>query len=167
MNVGEVRDVRLLSCLAYDHAVTGKWALRADRIFDGQRFLRGPALIEAVVELTRRIHEDFTYDPKATTVATPLADVFKSRRGVCQDFARLEIACLRTLGLPARYISGYLETVPPRDRPRDGHAAAPPERHAGEEQARLTDGPRVVVHDVGRFGPGLSADGSPRVFRGR
>jgi transglutaminase-like putative cysteine protease len=75
-------------------------------------------LIEAVVELTRRIHEDFTYDPRATKVATPLVDVFRSRRGVCQDFAHLEIACLRSLGLPARYVSGYLETVPPPGAPR-------------------------------------------------
>ncbi len=75
-------------------------------------------LIEAVVDLTRRIHEDFTYDPRATTVATPLVDVFHSRRGVCQDFAHLEIACLRSLGLSARYVSGYLETVAPSDTPR-------------------------------------------------
>jgi transglutaminase-like putative cysteine protease len=81
-------------------------------------FPPGRPLIEAVVELTRRIHEDFTYDPRATTVATPLADVFRSRRGVCQDFAHLEIACLRSLGLSARYISGYLETTPPPDKPR-------------------------------------------------
>jgi transglutaminase-like putative cysteine protease len=64
------------------------------------------------------IHEDFTYDPKATTVATPLADVFRSRRGVCQDFAHLQIACLRSLGLSARYISGYLATAPPSGTPR-------------------------------------------------
>jgi len=81
-------------------------------------FPPGRPLIEAVIELTRRIHEDFTYDRRATTVATPLADVFRSRRGVCQDFAHLEIACLRSLGLPARYISGYLETAPPSDKPR-------------------------------------------------
>ena len=81
-------------------------------------FPPGRALLDAVLDLTRRIHEEFTFDPKATTVATPLADVFRSRRGVCQDFARLEIACLRSLGLPARYISGYLETVPPPGRVR-------------------------------------------------
>jgi transglutaminase-like putative cysteine protease len=75
-------------------------------------------LLDAVVDLTRRIHEEFTFDPKATTVATPLADVFASRRGVCQDFARLEIACLRSLGIPARYVSGYMETVPPPGTPR-------------------------------------------------
>jgi transglutaminase-like putative cysteine protease len=81
-------------------------------------FTPGRPLLGAVIELTRRIHEEFTFDPKATTIATPLADVFRSRRGVCQDFARLEIACLRSLGLPARYVSGYLETVPPAGRSR-------------------------------------------------
>jgi transglutaminase-like putative cysteine protease len=81
-------------------------------------FPPGRPLLEAVVDLTRRIHDDFTYDPRATTVATPLVDVFRSRRGVCQDFAHLEIACLRSLGLAARYVSGYLETVPPPNTPR-------------------------------------------------
>ena len=81
-------------------------------------FPTGRPLLEAVIDLTRRIHEDFTFDPKATTVATPLTEVFKSRRGVCQDFARLEIACLRSLGLAAHYVSGYMETVPPPATPR-------------------------------------------------
>lgn len=75
-------------------------------------------LLEGVIDLTRRIHEDFTFDAKATTVATPLNDVFESRRGVCQDFAQLQIACLRSLRLPARYVSGYLETQPPPGQPR-------------------------------------------------
>lgn len=81
-------------------------------------FPPGRPLLEAVADLTKRIHADFTYDPKATTVATSLAEVFESRRGVCQDFARLEIACLRAQGVPARYVSGYLETTPPPGRPR-------------------------------------------------
>ena len=81
-------------------------------------FPPGRPLLDAVLDLTRRIHEDFTFDREATTVTTPLTDVFKSRRGVCQDFARLEIACVRSLGLPARYVSGYLETLPPPGRPR-------------------------------------------------
>ena len=76
-------------------------------------FPPGRPLLDAVLELTARIHDEFTFDPKATTVATPLTEVFASRRGVCQDFARLEIACLRSLGIPARYVSGYMETVPP------------------------------------------------------
>ena len=81
-------------------------------------FPPGRPLLDAVLELTGRIHDEFTFDPKATTIATPLTEVFASRRGVCQDFARLEIACLRSLGIPARYISGYMETVPPPGRPR-------------------------------------------------
>jgi transglutaminase-like putative cysteine protease len=83
-----------------------------------QSFPAGRPMLEAVAELTRRIHGDFTFDPQATTVATPLSDVFRLRSGVCQDFARLEIACLRSLGLAARYVSGYLETLPPPGAPR-------------------------------------------------
>lgn len=70
-------------------------------------------ILEAVIDLTGRIHQDFIFDPAATTVATPLEEVLQLRRGVCQDFAHFEIACLRALGLPARYVSGYLETRPP------------------------------------------------------
>jgi len=81
-------------------------------------FPPGRPLLEAIVELTQRIHEDFRFDPKATTVATPITEVFRSRRGVCQDFARLQIACLRSLGLAAHYVSGYLETVPPPNQSR-------------------------------------------------
>jgi transglutaminase-like putative cysteine protease len=63
---------------------------------------------ESLIDLTRRIHRDFAYDPTATTTATPVEEVFVLRRGVCQDFAHLQIACLRSLGLAARYVSGYL-----------------------------------------------------------
>ena len=70
-------------------------------------------ILDAVLDLTDRIHRDFVFDPAATTVATPLEEVLRLRRGVCQDFAHFEIACLRALGLPARYVSGYLETRPP------------------------------------------------------
>lgn len=76
-------------------------------------FPSGRPMLEAVVHLTARIHRDFRFDPAATTVSTPLLDVLASRRGVCQDFAHLQIGCLRSLGLPARYVSGYLETLPP------------------------------------------------------
>jgi transglutaminase-like putative cysteine protease len=69
--------------------------------------------VDAVGELTARIFDDFVYDPGFTTVATPLADVLLHRRGVCQDFAHLAIGCLRSVGLAARYVSGYLETAPP------------------------------------------------------
>ena len=76
-----------------------------------------PVLVGAR-DLTRRIFEDFKFDPKATTVATPLEEVWEKRRGVCQDFAHLGIACLRSLGLPACYVSGYLRTHAPEGKPR-------------------------------------------------
>ncbi len=75
-------------------------------------------ILEAALDLTERIFREFKYDPSATVVNTPVADVFQQRRGVCQDFAHLQIACLRGLGLPARYLSGYLLTDPPPGQPR-------------------------------------------------
>ena len=60
-----------------------------------------------------RIHKDFAFDPTATTVGTDIATVFEKRRGVCQDFAHATIACLRAMGLAARYVSGYIRTLPP------------------------------------------------------
>jgi transglutaminase-like putative cysteine protease len=74
-------------------------------------------LLVAVLDLNRRIHADFKYDKIATTVATPVEEVMEKGRGVCQDFAHLAIAGLRSLGLPARYVSGYLRTVPAPGRP--------------------------------------------------
>jgi transglutaminase-like putative cysteine protease len=76
-------------------------------------FPPGRPLLEAVHDLMARMHNEFTYDPGFSTVSTPLTDVLSNRRGVCQDFAHLGIACLRSLGLAARYVSGYIETRPP------------------------------------------------------
>ena len=81
-------------------------------------FPPGRPLADAVLALTNRIHADFTYDPDATSVATPVTEVLRERRGVCQDFAHLEIACLRALGLAARYVSGYILTTPPEGATR-------------------------------------------------
>lgn len=83
-----------------------------------ESFPKDMPLLVGARELTRRIFTDFKYDAKATTVATPLEEVVQKRRGVCQDFAHLGIACLRSLGLPARYVSGYLRTRPPEGKPR-------------------------------------------------
>ena len=69
-------------------------------------------LVEVVYDLMARIYKDFTYDPAFTTIATPLIEVLRFRRGVCQDFAHLAIACLRSYGIAARYVSGYVETLP-------------------------------------------------------
>lgn len=78
----------------------------------------GRAFLEGVRDLMRRIHRDFRFDASATDVATPLGEVWKHRRGVCQDFAHVMIACMRSMGLPARYVSGYLRTIPPPGQAR-------------------------------------------------
>lgn len=83
-----------------------------------QSFTPGRPMQEALLDLTSRIHQDFRFDSKATNVRTPPEEVFKKRRGVCQDFAHLQIACLRSLNLAARYVSGYLRTHPPPGQPR-------------------------------------------------
>lgn len=70
-------------------------------------------LAEAAIDLMKRIHRDFTYAPASTDISTPVLKVFVQRRGVCQDFAHLMLACLRACGLAGRYVSGYLLTVPP------------------------------------------------------
>ncbi len=70
-------------------------------------------IFEASYELMQRIYTDFEFDPEFTNVATPIHDVMKEKKGVCQDFAQIAIACLRSVGLPGRYISGYIETLPP------------------------------------------------------
>ena len=73
---------------------------------------------DALLDLTARIHKDFRFDSKVTNVRTPTEEVFRKRRGVCQDFAHLQIACLRSLNIAARYVSGYLRTYPPPGQPR-------------------------------------------------
>ena len=75
-------------------------------------------LVDVVSDLMGRIHKDFTYDPTFTTIATPLSEVLSFRRGVCQDFAHLAIGCLRAYGIAARYISGYVVTLPELGKPR-------------------------------------------------
>ncbi len=76
-------------------------------------FTPGRPLLAAAKDLMGRIFRDYEYDPQFSSIATPLTEVIEHRRGVCQDFAHLALSCLRGLGLPARYVSGYLETLPP------------------------------------------------------
>lgn len=73
-------------------------------------------VLDAVIDLNRRIFTEFRYEPGATTVSTPVEEVFEGRRGVCQDFSHLMIGCLRSLGLPARYVSGYVASGPDSSR---------------------------------------------------
>lgn len=81
-------------------------------------FVPGRPLLDAALALMHRIHDEFTFDPAATTPTTPVSKVLADRRGVCQDFAHLQIGCLRAMGLAARYVSGYLLTDPPPGLPR-------------------------------------------------
>jgi len=81
-------------------------------------FPAGRPVLACAMELTSRIHREFRYDSAATDVATTIADILKIKRGVCQDFAHLLIAAFRVMGLPARYVSGYLLTHPAPGRPR-------------------------------------------------
>lgn len=104
---------------AYQFAFPSRNVPFNDELADYARpsFAPSRPLFEAVLELTERIHRDFQYDPESTTVATPVHEVFRQRRGVCQDFSHMQISCLRSLGLAARYVSGYLRTTPPPGQP--------------------------------------------------
>lgn len=88
------------------------------RAYAAPSFVSGRPLIEVVRDLTSRIHRDFAYRSGSTTVSTQVSEVLTAREGVCQDFARLAIACLRANGLAASYVSGYLATDPPPGKER-------------------------------------------------
>ena len=100
---------------AYQFAFDSRYVTADRRYADyaAASFAPGRPVLAAALDLTHRIHAGFAFDPQATTIATPVLEVFQKRRGVCQDFAHLLQACLRSLGLATRYVSGYLCTVPP------------------------------------------------------
>jgi transglutaminase-like putative cysteine protease len=107
-------DLLAASQFVYD----SPYVPRSDRLAEFARpsFAPGRPLLDAALDLTARIHAEFRYDPTATTIATPTLEVLQRRHGVCQDFAHLQIGCFRSLGLAARYMSGYLlsEVAPHR-----------------------------------------------------
>ncbi len=88
-------------------------ASEAIKAFALHSFTPGRAIIEACNDLMARIFNEFTYDPGFSTLYTPVSEVLEHKKGVCQDFAHLALAALRSLGLAAKYVSGYIETVPP------------------------------------------------------
>lgn len=111
----EALYVRDLSSFAPAHFIfaSPRIELSADvTCYARDSFCQGRGIYEGCRELMRRIKTDFSYEPEATEISTPLAQVFLERRGVCQDFAQIMIAGMRGLGLPAAYVSGYLRTVP-------------------------------------------------------
>lgn len=83
-----------------------------------QSFTAGRPILESTLDLTKRINDQFKYDTTATHVDSTTEEAFETRAGVCQDFAHIQIACLRSIGLPARYVSGYLKTEPVAGTPR-------------------------------------------------
>lgn len=84
----------------------------------GVAFAPARPIVAALSHLCQLIFTSFSYEPGFTDVTTPMAEVMQQRRGVCQDFAHVSVACLRSLGLPARYVSGYIETLPPEGQPK-------------------------------------------------
>ncbi|MBY0439130.1 MAG: transglutaminase family protein [Burkholderiales bacterium] len=109
-------DALLARDFALDSPLVAAQARLAD--YAASSFPRGRSLLESVHDLMERIHREFRYDPEFTTLSTPLEQVLEHRRGVCQDFAHLAIGCIRSQGLAARYVSGYIETLPPPGKPR-------------------------------------------------
>jgi len=132
-------DLLASSTISWDDAAPRIWTLRGDAAIEvgpfgactvatpplrvlanlvGDLFVPGKRLVDLVRDVSARIHRDFWFDPSFSDVSTPLTAVIDARRGVCQDFAHLMIACLRSYGLAARYVSGYIETDPPDGEPK-------------------------------------------------
>ncbi|MGH8493722.1 MAG: transglutaminase family protein [Moraxellaceae bacterium] len=115
---GHAIDDGLLAALVFRHESP---FVRIKHVFSdyaAECFTPERPLLEAANALMLKINDEFTFDAEATQIATPLLQVLEEKRGVCQDFAHLMIACLRALGLPARYVSGYLLTQPPPGQER-------------------------------------------------
>jgi transglutaminase-like putative cysteine protease len=116
--VGEVGNGQGLDVYQYTFASPFVHVDGEVEAYARETFRAGCGVLEGAEALTGRIFRDFKYDPKCTTVTTTLPEVMKARAGVCQDFAHLAVGCLRSMGLAARYVSGYLMTVPPPGKPR-------------------------------------------------
>ena len=116
--MGKERSPATLEACRYLYASPHVTAFPALEAYARQSYTPGRPQLDAALDLTQRIFDDFEFDPKATEISTPLEQVLRGRRGVCQDFAQLMIGCLRSVGLPARYVSGYILTHPPAGQPR-------------------------------------------------
>lgn len=105
LKYNEVRQYILETPMTRLNEAIHEYALRS--------FKPAISLKDAATDLIQRIYSDFEFRPGFTTISTPISKVMQQRKGVCQDFAHLAIACVRSIGLPARYVSGYIETIPP------------------------------------------------------
>ncbi|WP_454256275.1 transglutaminase family protein [Pseudomonas sp. Marseille-Q8238] len=115
---GQPLDQKVIEAMRYRFESPYVRLKHAFVAFAADCFAPGRPLLLAVRALMQKIFDEFTFDAEATQVATPLLQVLEARRGVCQDFAHLMLACLRSRGLAARYVSGYLLTQPPPGQPR-------------------------------------------------
>ncbi len=116
--LGKRRDEQSLAALQFTLPSRHVQPFLALNDFCQAIFSAGRPIGDAVMALTSHIFNEFKFDGSATNIHTTIEEVFHQRRGVCQDFAHLQIACLRSIGLPARYVSGYLRTIPPPGKPR-------------------------------------------------
>lgn len=112
-------DLAPASLEAYEYVFDSPHVVRSHELLEYalESFPPGIPVLSGLLDLTARINREFQYVPLSTDVSTPIATVLETRRGVCQDFAHLMIGCLRSLGLPARYVSGYLRTIPAPGQP--------------------------------------------------
>jgi transglutaminase-like putative cysteine protease len=116
MSAANTPDLRMISQFCFESPYI---RLLPDALaYASTSFAPNRPVLEAALELTARIYEDFEFDPDSTAITTTTSEVLRQRSGVCQDFAHLQITCLRSLGLAARYVSGYLLTDPPKGQPR-------------------------------------------------
>lgn len=116
--MGKERSEATLEACRYLYASPHVTPSRELAAYAQPSFIPGRPQLDAALELAERIFADFEFDARATDISTPLDQVLRGRRGVCQDFAQLMIGCLRSIGLPARYVSGYILTHPPDGAPR-------------------------------------------------
>ena len=117
----EIESYRTLDAESPHHFVTASPRVPIDSeiaAYTRQAISDRMTVVEAVEALGMRLHTDIEYDPDATEVHTPVKEAFQQRRGVCQDFSHIMIAGLRSAGIPAAYVSGYLRTRPPEGKPR-------------------------------------------------
>lgn len=116
--LGSRRDSPTLDALQFTYDSPLAKSIPELRDYAMDSFSNNSSLFHATLDLTKRIHRDFRFVPGSTQVGTPVEDVLRMRQGVCQDFAHLQIACMRSIGLAARYVSGYVITQPPPGRAR-------------------------------------------------
>ncbi|TAH24952.1 MAG: transglutaminase family protein [Cytophagales bacterium] len=112
-NMFQVFDAKLLDIKQFILDSTFVRTTNQIKSFVEPIFISEPILLSAVKKLMNEIYTQFEFKSGATTISTPIEEVMLSRKGVCQDFAHITVACLRSMGLAARYVSGYIETIPP------------------------------------------------------